>query len=72
MKLEAWLNWHEKTPAWFAEAIEVDVVSVRRYLLGSRRPGWDVMARIVKVTDGEVGPNDFLPVKVGKKLKQVS
>lgn len=54
----------------FAAKIEVDVVTVRRYLSGTRRPKWEVMARIVKATQGEVTADAFMPGQ--KKQKQAA
>lgn len=44
----------------FATKIKVDVVTVRRYLAGSRRPSWAIMPRIVKETRGVVTADDFM------------
>lgn len=49
----------------FAGKIKVDVVTVRRYLLGTRRPSWDVMPRIVCATGGQVTAADFM--RAGRK-----
>jgi transcriptional regulator with XRE-family HTH domain len=46
MKLAEYLTAHGLTPEKFAEALDVDAVSVRRYMSGARRPRWAVMARI--------------------------
>ena len=60
MQLASYLKIAGLTPEQFAQRIEVDAVSVRRYLAGSRRPRWTVMQEIVRVTEGAVGPDDFL------------
>lgn len=60
MQLASYLKIAGLTPDQFAERIGVDAVSVRRYLSGSRRPRWSVMREIVSVTEGAVGPDDFL------------
>jgi len=60
MQLGSYLKITGLTPDQFATRIGVDAVSVRRYLAGSRRPRWTVMKEIVRVTEGAVGPDDFL------------
>jgi transcriptional regulator with XRE-family HTH domain len=60
MQLGSYLKIAGLTPDQFAARIGVDAVSVRRYLAGSRRPAWSVMQDIVRVTEGAVGPDDFL------------
>ena len=44
----------------FAKQIGVVPTTVYMYAAGERYPQPDIMAKIVKVTDGEVGPIDFL------------
>lgn len=61
MKLSDYLTWKSITPETFAARLKVDVVTVRRYLRGTRRPRWGVMDRIVTATDGMVTANDFAP-----------
>lgn len=61
MKLGSYLTAVDKSPEWFAARIGVDPVTVRRYLSGSRRPEWDVIAVIMEVTGGVVTANDFVP-----------
>jgi len=63
MKLHTYLETVEKDPDWFADQIGVDPVSVRRYLAGSRRPKWDVLARIKEATGGVVTADDFVVVE---------
>lgn len=60
MTLNEWLDWKNLTPIEFAKQINVDPVTVRRYLNRTRRPDWPVIERIVRVTDGKVTANDFL------------
>lgn len=61
MKLTDYLTSRGLTPEAFAELIEIDPVSVRRYMQETRRPKWDVAARIAQVTGGAVTANDFVP-----------
>lgn len=74
MKLNDYLTWKRLTPDTFAERIGVDVVSVRRYVNGKRRPRWRIMDRIAAETSGHVTANDFGPEKsesaVQKKRKR--
>lgn len=58
--LGQYLTEERKTPEEFAALIDVDPVTVRRYLNGSRRPSWDVMPRIVSATAGRVTADSFL------------
>lgn len=60
MTLQDWMNWRKRKAAWVAEQLGVDHVSVNRYVAGTRRPAWDVMQKIIELTEGHVTPNDFL------------
>lgn len=59
-KLGDWMAERDLSPEEAAKLFEVDAVSVRRYLSGSRIPSWRVMPRIIRATEGEVTANDFL------------
>lgn len=59
MKLEEWLRDTNTTDAVFAHRIGTSVISVRRYLNGTRKPACEVMRKIHTVTDGAVTANDF-------------
>lgn len=69
MKLNDYLTSKDLTPEAFAQQIEIDPVSVRRYLNGKRRPKWDVASRIAEVTNGAVTANDFVPEVVAKRKR---
>lgn len=58
--LADYLEKHPGTDAAFAAAIGVSRQSLHRYKTGERRPEWDVLERILRVTDGAVTPNDFM------------
>lgn len=58
--LAQFLNESGQTPEQFAVSIDVDPVTVRRYLNGTRRPSWIVMPRIVAATAGRVTADSFL------------
>ena len=60
MTLAEYLQQHDLTATRFAEQIGVATGSVSRYASGDRFPHPDIMRRIIKVTDGAVGPQDFL------------
>lgn len=60
MKLSDWILKNNLTADTFAERIEVDPVTVRRYIAGTRQPRWKILQRIVQETRGEVTPDDFL------------
>lgn len=61
MTLETYLSNTGKTPAEFAKTIGVYEFSVRRYLKG-RVPTPEVMAKIIRVTNGDVTANDFFKI----------
>jgi len=69
MKLGDYLTWKFLTPEAFAEELNVDAVSVRRYVSGKRRPRWGLMALIAEKTEGHVTANDFAP-EAKKKPKR--
>ncbi len=62
MTLADYLAREAITTEEFARRVDVDRVSVCRYLRGRRRPHWDVMQRIIQETEGHVMPNDFVEV----------
>jgi DNA-binding transcriptional regulator YdaS (Cro superfamily) len=59
--LEAYLSNTGTSPAEFAKTIGVYEFSVRRYMKG-RVPTPQVMAEIIRVTNGEVTANDFFQI----------
>ena len=72
MKLHDYLTLKGLTPEAFAEQLQVDAVTVRRYLRGKRRPTWEVMSRITEQTKGAVTANDFVPERETKKRSRPS
>lgn len=60
MTLTQFLSSHGIADAAFAESIGVSRQALHRYKRGERRPEWDVLERIVRVTEGAVTPNDFI------------
>lgn len=68
MTLDDWLKRQGESPEWLADKIGVGRPAVTRYLNGSRRPEWDVIERITRVTNGAVTANDFL--KIRRKVRR--
>lgn len=60
MKLATYLGRNEISRKQFAALIDVDAITVGRYLSGARRPSWEIMARIAEATKGSVTADDFL------------
>lgn len=63
MKLADYISSTATTREDFAAVIGVDVASVCRYINGTRRPKWDVIATIKQVTGGQVTADDFLELE---------
>lgn len=59
MKLAAYLECNDISPAEFAGRISVHETSVYRYLRGERIPNRDTLERIHLETNGQVTANDF-------------
>ena len=62
MRLTDFLSARSLTDSAFASMIDVHHTTVGRWKRGDTRPDWDVLQRIVEVTDGQVTPNDFIDV----------
>jgi transcriptional regulator with XRE-family HTH domain len=60
--LQAYLKATELSRSQFAERIGVTSEAVRRYLAGTRLPTREVMAEIIRATDGRVTANDFFKI----------
>jgi hypothetical protein len=65
MKLADFLKNDPRSNAQFAEDIEVPRQTLHRYLKGEHLPTREIMARIVRQTNGAVTPNDFYPDLAG-------
>lgn len=63
MTLSDYLNAHGLTLAEFGARIGVKPQSVHRYVRYGRIPEPAVMARIARVTGGDVKPNDFFDIE---------
>lgn len=70
MTLSDWLQQNGGSPEWLAERLGIGRPAVTRYLNGSRRPEWDVIERIMQVTDGKVTANDFVKLIRRKSPRQ--
>jgi predicted transcriptional regulator len=62
MKLADYLQHHSIHPADFAKSIGVSRETVRRYMVGDRRPELEKLHKIAEVTGGEVTANDFFGI----------
>lgn len=60
MTLSQYLSQQDLTHEAFAALIGVNPSTAWRYANGKRQPRRAIMRRIVKVTAGAVGPQDFL------------
>lgn len=59
MTLKDWLTAQDMTASEFAERIGRSPATVSRILRGVNRPDWKTCDAIMRVTKGEVAPNDF-------------
>jgi DNA-binding transcriptional regulator YdaS (Cro superfamily) len=62
MKLSDYLTHNSISPADFAKSIGVSKETVRRYIVGDRRPARKKLPVIVEATKGEVTANDFFGI----------
>jgi transcriptional regulator with XRE-family HTH domain len=60
MKLSDYLKKEGLSDAEFARQLGVGRSSIGRYAAGKRKPRWEVLARIAKVTRGKVTALDFM------------
>lgn len=63
MHLRTYLASKGLTDAAFAAAVNASTGAVRKWKAGERTPRPEQMVEIVKATNGEVTPNDFLPIR---------
>ena len=59
MKLKKWRKSANLTLVQLAEAVGVSDIAIGRYERGERIPQREIMAKIVRVTDGAVTSTDF-------------
>ena len=60
MTLNEWLSQNELRPEVFADSIRVSRGAVLKWMSGERFPRRGALAKIVRVTNGQVTANDFL------------
>lgn len=68
MRLEDWLQQHQKTQAWLAERVCVDQATISRLIAREgkkqvRKPSWDLAGRIRIATDGAVTELDWADIE---------
>lgn len=61
MKLADYQRKHNLTDEAFAALVERNRSVVTRWRNGVCRPDWESLAKIKKITKGEVGADDFMP-----------
>lgn len=59
MKLQDWMKEKGVRRSEAAEAVEVSVHTLGRYITGQRRPRRNVLERIKRLTGGSVTADDF-------------
>ena len=57
--LKRWLEANEISPEVFARTLKCSVYAVLKWQEGSRMPNKIMRSKILKITDGEVTPNDL-------------
>ena len=62
MQLSDYLREKSLTTTEFGRRIGTSHATVSRLATGKRRPGWDLLAKIIKETDGAVTADDFLEI----------
>lgn len=61
MKLTDYISSKKMTASQFAGEVGVPASTITRLLRGERRPGINLISRIVQATEGRVTAEDFLP-----------
>jgi len=60
MKLSDWMQTAGITDEELARRVGKDRVTISRVRRGKNFPSWELAAQLRRVTDGKVGPEDFL------------
>lgn len=60
MRLKTYLELRKISPAAFGEMVGASEPGVVKWMRGERVPRRETMRKIMDVTDGAVGPSDFL------------
>lgn len=63
MKLKKWRKSADITLTQLAADVGVSDITIGRYERGERIPRPKIMARIVRLTDGAVRPDDFYDIE---------
>jgi predicted transcriptional regulator len=69
MKLKRWLKTHEVKVIDFAWSIDVTKQAVYKWLEGSAFPRHDALSKILKATNGDVTPVDFMQVEYEQDVR---
>lgn len=66
MRLDTYLSQQGVRPSTFAAEVGVAPSTITRLLKGERTPGLDLIAKIIRSTNGAVTADDFLPDPKGE------
>lgn len=66
MKLASYIKSRPETVKEMAVQLGVSPQTLHRWMAGTRTPRPAKMAAILKLSDGQVTPNDFLPTDEGR------
>ena len=69
MKLKKWLKANEIKVIDFSKSIGVTKQAVYKWLEGSAFPRHDVLSKILKATNGDVTPVDFMRVEYEQDVR---
>ena len=69
MKLKRWLKNNEVKVIDFSKLIGVTKQAVYKWLEGSAFPRHDVLSKILKATNGDVTPVDFMQVDYEQNVR---
>jgi predicted transcriptional regulator len=72
MKLKIWLKTHEVKVIDFAKSINVTKQAVYKWLDSSTFPRRNVLSKILKATNGDVTPVDFMRVDYEQDVRSTT
>ena len=61
MRLADYLTKKKISQSELARRLGIKQSTISKWVLGKRRPGWVVLARVEKLTRGRVTARDFMP-----------
>lgn len=61
MNLDEWMTAKEVTDDALAAQVNADRTTISRIRRGKQRPSWELAARLVDVSGGEISADSFLP-----------